>query len=143
MNFDEVEKIIEEGKFKKAVSGALLGATLASGAMAQQAKVRTRRPANIDHGIFELKGAEWEPTELKDTIMQMPEIYTKEDNRLFYGMTLLGLKDDKKSDYLKIQKQYLNKEITREEAVKKLVDGGILNATRAKGQPSFWDDLKS
>lgn len=57
-------------------------------------------------------------------------------------MTLLGLKD-KKSDYLKIQKQYQNKEITREEAVKKLVDGGILNATRAKGQPSFWDDLKS
>ena len=42
MNFDEVEKIIEEGKFKKAVAGALLGATLASGAMAQDATLRTR-----------------------------------------------------------------------------------------------------
>ena len=141
MNFDKVEKIIEEGKFKKAVAGALLGATLANGAMAQEAKVRTRRPANIDNGSFELNDADWEPTELKDTIIQMPE-RNKSDTRPFYQMTLRSL-GNKKSAYLKIQNQYLNKKITGEEAVKKLVDKGILNITRAKGQPYFWDDLKS
>lgn len=140
MNFDEVEKIIEEGKFKKAVAGALLGATLASGAMAQEAKVRTRRPANRDHAAY-TTNYDNKLLDLKDTIIKLPETSEK-DTALLYQMTLLGLKD-KKSDYLKIQSQYLNKEITREEAVKKLVDGGILNATRAKGQPSFWDDLKS
>lgn len=140
MNFDEVEKIIEEGKFKKAVAGALLGATLASGAMAQDAKVRTRRPANCDHAAY-ATNYDNKLLDLKDTIIKLPETSEK-DTALLYQMTLLGLKD-KKSDYLKIQSQYLNKEITREEAVKKLVDGGILNATRAKGQPSFWDDLKS
>ena len=140
MNFDEVEKIIEEGKFKKALAGALLGTTLASGAMAQEAKARTRRPANRDHAAY-TTNYDNKLLDLKDTIIKLPETSEK-DTALLYQMTLLGLKD-KKSDYLKIQSQYLNKEITREEAVKKLVDGGILNATRAKGQPSFWDDLKS
>lgn len=152
MNFDEVEKIIEEGKFKKAVAGALLGATLASGAMIKQdqiqhAKVRTRRPANPNRNNFEwIDKGDGEPTELKDTIFQLPELCSKEDSRLFYSMTVNSLKNKEGNylkNYLKIQNQYLNKEITREEAVKKLVDGGILNATRAKGQPSFWDDLKS
>lgn len=144
MNFDEVEKIIEEGKFKKAVAGALLGATLASGAMAQQAKVRTRRPANLDHTTFLDKGGE--PTELKDTIFQLPELCSKEDSRLFYSMTVNSLKNKEGNylkDYLKIQKQYQNKKITREMAVKKLVDGGILSVNEAKGQPYYWDDLKS
>lgn len=140
MNFGEVEEILEEGKFKKAVAGALLGATLASGAMAQEAKVRTRRPANVDRGSFEIKDTD-APLDLKDTIMQMPET-NKSDTLLLYQMTLSTL-GNKKSAYLKIQKQYLNKKITREEAVKKLVDNGILNATRAKGQPYFWDNLKS
>lgn len=140
MNFGEIEEILEEGKFKKAVAGALLGATLASGAMAQEAKVRTRRPANVDRGSFEIEDTE-PPLDLKDTIMHLPET-NKSDTLLLYQMTLSTL-GNKKNDYLKIQKQYLNKKITREEAVKKLVDNGILNATRAKGQPYFWDNLKS
>jgi hypothetical protein len=140
MNFSEVEEILEEGKFKKAVAGALLGATLASGAMAQEAKVRTRRPANVDRGSFEIKDTE-PPLDLKDTIMHLPET-NKSDTLLLYQMTLSTL-GNKKNDYLKIQKQYLNKKITREEAVKKLVDNDILNITRAKGQPYFWDNLKS
>ena len=37
----------------------------------------------------------------------------------------------------------LYKKITREMAVKKLVDGGILSVNEAKGQPYYWDDLKS
>ena len=61
---------------------------------------------------------------------------------MLYQLTLNSL-GNKKSAYLKIQKQYLNKKITREEAVKKLVDNNILNITRAKGQPYFWDDLES
>lgn len=147
MNFDEVEKIIEEGKFKKAVAGALLGATLASGAMAQDAKVRTRRPVNRDRNNFEWidKGG-GEPTELKDTIFQLPELCSKEDSRLFYSMTVNSLKNKEGNylkDYLKIQKQYQNKKITREMAVKKLVDGGILSDKQAKCQPDYWDDLKS
>jgi hypothetical protein len=140
MNFSEVEKILEEGKFKKAVAGALLGATLASGAMAQEAKVRTRRPANVDRGSFEIEDTE-PSLDLKDTIMHLPET-NKSDTLLLYQMTLSTL-GNKKSAYLKIQNQYLNKKITREEAVKKLVDNGILNITRAKGQPYFWDNLKS
>ena len=140
MNFEEVEEILEEGKFKKAVAGALLGATLASGAMAQEAKVRTRRPANVDRGSFEIDDTA-PPLDLKDTIMHLPET-NKSDTLLLYQMTLSTL-GNKKNDYLKIQKQYLNKKITREEAVKKLVDNGILNITRAKGQPYFWDNLKS
>ena len=146
MNFDEVEKIIEEGKFKKAVAGALLGATLASGAMAQQSKVRTRRPANPNRNNFAWIDDGGQPTELKDTIFQLPELYTKEDSRIFYAMTVNSLKN-KEGDYLKnyleIQKQYQNKKITREAAVKKLVDGGILSDKQAKCQPDYWDDLKS
>ena len=74
MNFEEVEQIIEEGKFKKAVAGALLGATLASGAMAQDAKVRTRRPSNPNpnRNCFEWIDSDDGPTELKDTIFQFP-----------------------------------------------------------------------
>ena len=142
MNFSEVEKIIEEGKFKKAVAGALLGATLASGAMAQEAKVRTRRPANVDRGgsCYKIEDTA-APLDLKDTIMHLPET-NKSDTLLLYQMTLSTL-GNKKSAYLKIQNQYLNKKITREEAVKKLVDNDILNITRAKGQPYFWDNLKS
>ena len=142
MNFSEVEKILEEGKFKKAVAGALLGATLASGAMAQEAKVRTRRPANVDRGgsCYKIEDTA-APLDLKDTIMHLPET-NKSDTLLLYQMTLSTL-GNKKSAYLKIQKQYLNKKITREEAVKKLVDNGILNITRAKGQQYFWDNLKS
>lgn len=142
MNFEEVEKILEEGKFKKAVAGALLGATLASGAMAQEAKVRTRRPTNVDRGgsCYKIEDTD-APLDLKDTIMHLPET-NKSDTLLLYQMTLNTL-GNKKSAYLKIQKQYLDKKITREEAVKKLVDNGILNITRAKGQPYFWDNLKS
>ena len=154
MNFDEVEKIIEEGKFRKAVAGALLGATLASSAMIkqdqtqhakaqQQFKVRTRRTANSPAMTW-IDDAK--PTELKDTILQLPELYTKEDSLLSYSMTVNNLKN-KKGDYLKnyleIQKQYQNKKITREEAVKKLVDGGILSVNEAKRQPDHWDVLKS
>jgi hypothetical protein len=142
MNFEEVEKILEEGKFKKAVAGALLGATLASGAMAQDAKVRTRGPARASwYGTNYEVDDTAPPLDLKDTIMHLPE-RNKSDTLLLYQMTLSTL-GNKKSAYLKIQKQYLNKKITREEAVKKLVDGGILNATSAKGQPYFWDDLES
>ena len=147
MNFDEVEKIIEEGKFKKAVAGALLGATLASGAMAQDAKVRTRRPANPNRNNFEwIDNGGGEPTELKDTIFQLPELCSKEDSRLFYSMTVNSLKNKEGNylkNYLEIQKQYQNKKITREMAVKKLVDGGILSDKQAKCQPDYWDDLKS
>ena len=146
MNFDEVEKIIEEGKFKKAVAGALLGATLASGAMAQDAKVRTRRPANPNRNNFEWIDNGGEPTELKDTIFQLPELCSKEDSRLFYSMTVNSLKNKEGNylkNYLEIQKQYQNKKITRETAVKKLVDGGILSDKQAKCQPDYWDDLKS
>ena len=147
MNFDEVEKIIEEGKFKKAVAGALLGATLASGAMAQDAKVRTRRPANPNRNNFEwIDNGGGEPTELKDTIFQLPESCSKEDSRLFYSMTVNSLKNKKGNylkNYLEIQKQYQNKKITREMAVKKLVDGSILSDKQAKCQPDYWDDLKS
>ena len=149
MNFDEVEKIIEEGKFKKAVAGALLGATLASGAMAQDAKVRTRRPSNPNpnRNCFEwIDSDDGEPTELKDTIFQFPELCSKEDSRLFYSMTVNSLKNKEGNylkNYLKIQKQYQNKKITREMAVKKLVDGGILSDKQAKCQPDYWDDLKS
>ena len=147
MNFDEVEKIIEEGKFKKAVAGALLGATLASGAMAQDAKVRTRRPANPNRNNFEwIDNGDGEPTELKDTIFQLPELCSKEDSRLFYSMTVNSLKNKEGNylkNYLEIQKQYQNKKITREMAVKKLVDGGILSDKQAKCQPDYWDDLKS
>ena len=146
MNFDEVEKIIEEGKFKKAVAGALLGATLASGAMAQDAKVRTRRPANPNRNNFEWIDNYGEPTELKDTIFQLPELCSKEDSRLFYSMTVNSLKNKEGNylkNYLEIQKQYQNKKITREMAVKKLVDGGILSDKQAKCQPDYWEDLKS
>lgn len=147
MNFDEVEKIIEEGKFKKAVAGALLGATLASGAMAQDAKVRTRRPANPNRNNFEwIDNGGGEPTELKDTIFQLPELCSKEDSRLFYSMTVNSLKNKEGNylkNYLEIQKQYQNKKITREMAVKKLVDGSILSDKQAKCQPDYWDDLKS
>lgn len=145
MNFYEAEKIIEEGKFKKAVAGALLGATLASGAMAQDAKVRTRRASNRSNFEWIDKGG-GEPTELKDTIFQLPELCSKEDSRLFYSMTVNSLKNKEGNylkDYLKIQKQYQNKKITRETAVKKLVDGGILSDKQAKCQPDYWDDLKS
>ena len=141
MNFEEVEKILEEGKFKKAVAGALLGATLASGAMAQEAKVRTRGPARASWYDTNYEADDTPPLDLKDTIMHLPE-RNKSDTLLLYQMTLSTL-GNKKSAYLKIQKQYLNKKITREEAIKKLVDGGILNATSAKGQPYFWDDLES
>ena len=140
MNFEEVREIIEEGKFKKAVAGALLGATLASGAMAQEAKVRTRGPCKADRSLG-VYYDNTEPLDLKDTIIQMPE-RNKSDTLLLYQLTLNSL-GNKKSAYLKIQNQYLNKKITREEAVKKLVDGGILDTTRAKGQPYFWDDLES
>ena len=147
MNFEEVEQIIEEGKFKKAVAGALLGATLASGAMAQDAKVRTRRPANPNRNNFEwIDNGGGEPTELKDTIFQLPELCSKEDSRLFYSMTVNSLKNKEGNylkNYLEIQKQYQNKKITREMAVKKLVDGGILSDKQAKCQPDYWDDLKS
>ena len=149
MNFDEVEKIIEEGKFKKAVAGALLGATLASGAMAQDAKIRTRRPSNPNPNrscLEWIDGPDGEPTELKDTIFQFPELCSKEDSRLFYSMTVNSLKNKEGNylkDYLKIQKQYQNKKITREMAVKKLVDGGILSDKQAKCQPDYKDDLKS
>lgn len=147
MNFDEVEKIIEEGKFKKAVAGALLGATLASGAMAQDAKVRTRRPANPNRNNFEwIDNGGGEPIELKDTIFQLPELCSKEDSRLFYSMTVNSLKNKEGNylkNYLEIQKQYQNKKITREMAVKKLVDGSILSDKQAKCQPDYWDDLKS
>lgn len=142
MNFEEVEKILEEGKFKKAVAGALLGATLASGAMAQEAKVRTRGPARASwyDTNYEVDDTA-PPLDLKDTIMHLPET-NKSDTLLLYQMTLSTL-GNKKSAYLKIQNQYLNKKITREEAIKKLVDNNILNITRAKGQPYFWDNLKS
>ena len=144
MNFYEAEKIIEEGKFKKTVAGALLGATLASGAMAQDAKVRTRRASNRSN--FEWIDDTKPPIELKDTIFQLPELCSKEDSRLFYSMTVNSLKNKEGNylkDYLKIQKQYQNKKITREMAVKKLVDGGILSDKQAKCQPDYWDDLKS
>lgn len=142
MNFGEVEEILEEGKFKKAVAGALLGATLASGAMAQEAKVRTRGPARASwYGTNYEVDDTAPPLDLKDTIMHLPE-RNKSDTLLLYQMTLSTL-GNKKSAYLKIQKQYLNKKITKEEAVKKLVEGGILNSTSAKGQPYFWDDLES
>ena len=153
MNFNEAEKIIEEGKFKKAVAGALLGATLASSAMIkqdqtqhakaqQQYKVRTRNLNRNNFADVELDYGK--PTELKDTILQLPELYTKEDSLLPYSMTVKNLKN-KEGDYLKnyleIQKQYQNKKITREEAVKKLVDGGILSDKQAKCQPVYWDVL--
>lgn len=142
MNFDEVEKIIEEGgNFKKAIAGILLGTTLAGGTMAQDAKVRTRGPSNINVNHSSYKVDDARPLELKDTILQMPEIDKSEIYSL-YQMTLSFL-GNKKNDYLKIQNQYLNKKITKEEAIKKLVDDGILNASRAKGQPYFWDNLKS
>lgn len=140
MNFGEVEEILEESKFKKAVAGALLGATLASGAMAQEARVRTRKPAGkIDPRVFEDNCDP--PLELKNIEMQFPETDISGEF-LIYQMTLRALKD-KKEDYLKIQKQYLNKKITREEAAKKLVDNGILKFTQAKGEPYIWDVLKS
>lgn len=177
MNFNEVEEIIEEGKFKKAVAGALLGATLASGAMAQEAKVRTRRPSNRVETDYSLPDDDGKPTELRDTYLEFPDIDDfpfkniksispkekeskpgpglgenksesgkKEAYEVGYKLGLQNMDSDVKSEYLKVQKDFIDGKITEAQAVRNIMDiekndEVIFNFNRATKEVNAWKVL--